>query len=76
MKMGLTHLTEIQSRVFDLLLTGQDKLSIKAIAKTGSGKTLAYLIPLVQLLQDLNVDPSTGMFILFTFIQFCGCSTT
>ncbi|KAA0188660.1 hypothetical protein HAZT_HAZT001635 [Hyalella azteca] len=60
MKMGLTHLTEIQSRVFDLLLTGQDKPSIKAIAKTGSGKTLAYLIPLVQLLQDLNVDASTG----------------
>ncbi|KAF2365007.1 Helicase C-terminal [Trinorchestia longiramus] len=60
-KMGLVHMTEIQSRVFDLLLTGSHTLpSIKAIAKTGSGKTLAYLIPLVQLLQDLKVDASSG----------------
>lgn len=58
--MGHTHLTEIQVKVFDTLLSSDAKPSIKAIAKTGSGKTLAYLLPLVELVQAVGADNAAG----------------
>ena len=60
--MGYQYMTEIQRRVFDLLLSYDDQPSIKAIAKTGSGKTLAYLLPLVHMVTSLNVRDSAGAY--------------
>lgn len=64
LKMGFTNLTEIQTRVFDILLGSDTLPSIKAIAKTGSGKTLAYLLPLVQMVNDERIKDHTGKYAL------------
>uniref|UniRef100_A0A2P2I6Y0 ATP-dependent RNA helicase n=1 Tax=Hirondellea gigas TaxID=1518452 RepID=A0A2P2I6Y0_9CRUS len=58
--MGYTNLTEIQSQVFNALLTSDDRPSIKAIAKTGSGKTMAYLLPVIEMINATGADDSTG----------------
>jgi ATP-dependent RNA helicase DDX21 len=50
--LGISKLTEIQSRVFSPIFAGQ---SLVAAAKTGQGKTLAYLVPILARLADNRV---------------------
>lgn len=50
--MGLTTMTEVQTKTINEALRGDD---IVAQAKTGTGKTLAFLIPVLQ--NILTVDP-------------------
>lgn len=45
--MGLTHMTEVQSKTFDAVAEGKDVL---ARARTGTGKTLAFLLPSLEVL--------------------------
>lgn len=47
----ITELTEVQSKTLPLITEGH---SVKVLAQTGSGKTLAYILPIVQLLKDLE----------------------
>ncbi|KAF2721680.1 DEAD-domain-containing protein [Polychaeton citri CBS 116435] len=51
--MGLSDMTEVQTKTINQALSGND---IIAQAKTGTGKTLAFLLPILQ--NILNVDPS------------------
>mmetsp|Transcript_38355 Transcript_38355/g.41580 ORF Transcript_38355/g.41580 Transcript_38355/m.41580 type:complete len:893 (-) Transcript_38355:433-3111(-) len=63
-KMGLTQMTEIQSKTFVAASTGNDVLGR---ARTGTGKTVAFLLPALQrLLNEGKVDDpnSVGMLIV------------
>jgi superfamily II DNA/RNA helicase len=46
---GFTNPTEIQEKVFPVVMEGRD---LMAIAETGSGKTVAFLLPALQKLLD------------------------
>lgn len=46
-----------QARAIPPLLEGKDVLGA---AKTGSGKTLAFLVPAVELLQNMRFSPQNG----------------
>ena len=59
-EMGFTNLTEVQRKVYDLLLRTDKLYSLKVLAKTGSGKTMAYLLPLVNLVNSIYAKDSTG----------------
>mmetsp|Transcript_2748 Transcript_2748/g.3096 ORF Transcript_2748/g.3096 Transcript_2748/m.3096 type:complete len:885 (-) Transcript_2748:366-3020(-) len=63
-EMGLTQMTEIQSKTFVAASTGNDVLGR---ARTGTGKTVAFLLPALQrLLNEGKVDDpnSVGMLIV------------
>ncbi|KAJ5578578.1 ATP-dependent RNA helicase [Penicillium hispanicum] len=51
-RMGLTTMTEVQTRTVNEMLKGEDVL---AQAKTGTGKTLAFLLPSMQ---NILSDPT------------------
>ena len=53
--LGVSKLTEVQSRVFSPIFVGQ---SVVAVAKTGQGKTLAYLVPILARLTNERVSGS------------------
>lgn len=55
--MGFTEMTDIQRRCIPQLLEHKD---LMACAKTGSGKTLAFLIPVVELMLQLGLQPRNG----------------
>ncbi|CAL8078366.1 unnamed protein product [Calicophoron daubneyi] len=55
--MGLTKMTEIQEKCMPVLLEHRD---VMACAKTGSGKTLAFIIPVVELMLQLGMQPRNG----------------
>jgi len=55
--MGFERMTEIQAKAIPKLLDGKDMV---AAAKTGSGKTLAFLIPTVELLQNVKFKSRNG----------------
>lgn len=57
MEMKLTEMTEIQHKCLPHLLEQRD---VMACAKTGSGKTLAFLIPVVELVLRLGMQPRNG----------------
>ncbi|KAJ1978796.1 ATP-dependent RNA helicase [Dimargaris xerosporica] len=50
-------MTEVQARCIPPALAGRD---ILGAAKTGSGKTLAFLIPMVEMLSQLQFKPHNG----------------
>ncbi|VDQ08504.1 unnamed protein product [Trichobilharzia regenti] len=56
-EMGFTHMTDIQQKSIPQLLEHRD---LMACAKTGSGKTLAFLIPVVELMLNLGLQPRNG----------------
>ncbi|CAH8460844.1 unnamed protein product [Heterobilharzia americana] len=56
-EMGFTHMTDIQQQCIPQLLEHRD---LMACAKTGSGKTLAFLIPVVELMLKLGLQPRNG----------------
>lgn len=56
-EMGFTKMTEIQQKCLPLLLEHRD---VMACAKTGSGKTLAFIIPVVELMLQLGLQPRNG----------------
>ncbi|CAH8452754.1 unnamed protein product [Schistosoma turkestanicum] len=56
-EMGFTHMTDIQDKCIPQLLEHRD---LMACAKTGSGKTLAFLIPVVELMLNLGLQPRNG----------------
>ena len=63
-EMGLTHMTEIQSRTFLAAANGGDVLGR---ARTGTGKTVAFLLPAIErLIRENNInDPNTvGMLVV------------
>ena len=60
-EMGFEKMTEVQARCIPLLLAGKDVLGA---ARTGSGKTLAFLIPIVELLTNVNFQQRKGLFII------------
>ena len=57
-EMGLTHMTEIQSKTFAAASAGHDVLGR---ARTGTGKTVAFLLPAIErLIRDGTIsDPNT-----------------
>ncbi|VEL40029.1 unnamed protein product, partial [Protopolystoma xenopodis] len=55
--MGYEKMTEIQENCIPPLLEHRD---VMASAKTGSGKTLGFLIPIVQLMLDLELQARNG----------------
>ncbi|VDP92418.1 unnamed protein product [Echinostoma caproni] len=55
--MGFTKMTEIQQNCLPQLLEHRD---VMACAKTGSGKTLAFIIPVVELMLQLGLQPRNG----------------
>jgi len=57
-EMGLTHMTEIQSKTFAAASAGNDVLGR---ARTGTGKTVAFLLPAIErLIRDGTIhDPNT-----------------
>ncbi|KAA3672627.1 ATP-dependent RNA helicase DDX18/HAS1 [Paragonimus westermani] len=55
--MGFTKMTEIQEKCLPHLLEHRD---VMACAKTGSGKTLAFIIPVVELMLQLGLQPRNG----------------
>ncbi|KAF5396151.1 RNA helicase [Paragonimus heterotremus] len=55
--MGFTRMTEIQEKCLPHLLEHRD---VMACAKTGSGKTLAFIIPVVELMLQLGLQPRNG----------------
>lgn len=60
--LGLTTMTEIQSRTYDAALTGKDVLGR---ARTGTGKTIAFLLPAIErLLRTPEYDVNTEVGIL------------
>ncbi|OBT51591.1 hypothetical protein VE04_08077 [Pseudogymnoascus sp. 24MN13] len=56
-EMGFTTLTPIQQKSIPPILAGRDVLGA---AKTGSGKTLAFLLPAIEMMQDLRFKPRNG----------------
>lgn len=53
-EMGLTHMTEIQSKTFVAASAGNDVLGR---ARTGTGKTVAFLLPAIErLVRDGTID--------------------
>ena len=63
-EMGLTHMTEIQSKTFIAASAGNDVLGR---ARTGTGKTVAFLLPAIErLIRDGTIDdPNTiGMLVV------------
>lgn len=54
--LGITHPTEIQTKVIPLLLENP-KTDIHAQAQTGTGKTLAFGIPLLQFIDSKQKEP-------------------
>lgn len=63
-EMGLTHMTEIQSKTFVAASVGNDVLGR---ARTGTGKTVAFLLPAIErLIRDGSIaDPnSVGMLVV------------
>ncbi|THD18951.1 RNA helicase [Fasciola hepatica] len=56
-EMGFTKMTEIQQKCLPQLLEHRD---VMACAKTGSGKTLAFIIPVVELMLQLGLQPRNG----------------
>jgi ATP-dependent RNA helicase MSS116 len=63
-EMGLTHMTEIQSKTFVAASAGNDVLGR---ARTGTGKTVAFLLPAIErLIRDGSIDdPNTiGMLVV------------
>jgi len=63
-QMGLVHLTEIQAKSFDIILSGDDVL---ARARTGTGKTLAFLLPALERIlknRSMSASQDTGLEIL------------
>lgn len=55
--MGFENLTEIQAKSIPLMMEGRDVLGA---ARTGSGKTLAFLIPTLELLNQLKFTSKNG----------------
>ncbi|KAG5449477.1 ATP-dependent RNA helicase ddx18 [Clonorchis sinensis] len=55
--MGFKEMTEIQKLCLPQLLEHRD---VMACAKTGSGKTLAFVIPVVELMLQLGLQPRNG----------------
>jgi len=63
-EMGLTHMTEIQSKTFVAAAAGNDVLGR---ARTGTGKTVAFLLPAIErLVRDGTIDDpnSVGMLVV------------
>ncbi|MFC1510213.1 DEAD/DEAH box helicase [Candidatus Omnitrophota bacterium] len=61
---GYQEPTPIQSQSIPIILKGMDVI---AEAKTGTGKTAAYILPLLQLLQDCNLQkPKTIKTLILT----------
>ena len=59
---GVTSMTEIQSKTFEAAASGKDVLGR---ARTGTGKTLAFLVPaLERLLQSPHYQPSKNVGVL------------
>lgn len=56
-EMGFTEMTEVQWKCIPHLLECRD---VMASAKTGSGKTLAFLIPVVDLILKVSLQPRNG----------------
>jgi ATP-dependent RNA helicase DDX18/HAS1 len=56
-QMGFTRMTMIQAKAIPECLTGKD---IVGAAKTGSGKTLAFLIPIVEILNNVQFTRKQG----------------
>lgn len=56
-EMGFTKMTPIQERCIPELLQHKD---LMACAKTGSGKTLAFLVPVVEMMLQLGLQPRNG----------------
>ena len=54
--LGLTKMTEIQSKTFAAAASGKD---ILARARTGTGKTVAFLLPAIEVILQ-NADSVTG----------------
>ncbi|CAM8981148.1 unnamed protein product [Rhodiola kirilowii] len=55
--MGFECMTQIQAKAIPPLLLGKDVLGA---ARTGSGKTLAFLVPAVELLNNISFTPLNG----------------
>lgn len=55
--MGFTRMTMIQAKAIPECLTGKD---IVGAAKTGSGKTLSFLIPIVEILNNVEFTRKQG----------------
>uniref|UniRef100_A0A7S4AXN6 ATP-dependent RNA helicase n=1 Tax=Pseudo-nitzschia australis TaxID=44445 RepID=A0A7S4AXN6_9STRA len=63
-ELGLTHMTEIQSKTFVAAAAGNDVLGR---ARTGTGKTVAFLLPAIErLVRDGSIDDpqSIGMLVV------------
>eukprot|EP00596_Hydrurales_sp_CCMP1899_P010001 CAMPEP_0119033554 /NCGR_PEP_ID=MMETSP1177-20130426/596_1 /TAXON_ID=2985 /ORGANISM="Ochromonas sp, Strain CCMP1899" /LENGTH=612 /DNA_ID=CAMNT_0006990377 /DNA_START=44 /DNA_END=1882 /DNA_ORIENTATION=+ len=56
-KMGFEYMTEIQAKSIPECLGGAD---LVGAAKTGSGKTLAFVIPIVELLKNVEFTRKQG----------------
>lgn len=56
-EMGFTKMTLIQSKTIPICLAGSD---LVGAAKTGSGKTLSFLIPIVELLNNVKFTRKQG----------------
>ena len=58
---GFTTLTQIQTKAIPPLLEGKD---LRGTAKTGSGKTMAFVLPAIELLNNLGFNPDLGKFLV------------
>ncbi len=62
--LGLSTMTEIQSRTYDAALTGKDVLGR---ARTGTGKTIAFLLPAIERLlrtPEYDVNNDVGILVI------------
>ena len=60
--LGLTTMTEIQAKTFEVASSGRD---ILARARTGTGKTLAFLLPAIEtLLKQKDFEPGKDIGVL------------
>ena len=53
-ELGFTDMTPVQSATLPLFMTNKDVL---VNAMTGSGKTLAFILPIIQMIRKLNLQP-------------------